>query len=819
MRWFWLVAAAMAVIGPVGVLEAEEPDKAVGTAPVVLVPAAGEKAYTIAGEAFVDLWAKVTGKRLPTAETPTDLARLPAADLVVIGSDSVQPYLHNLIRRGALETLGLVYGTDSYRLLSIKDGDRRCLIVAGGSGRSTLYAVYDFFRRQTGAEYFWDGDRIPRRAEIDYTSLDVLEKPRFEYRGLRYFAHRGLHRFQAEHWDLDDWKREIDWLVKKRLNVFMLRTGIDDLFQRAFPGEVTYPPEDGMDPDSIERSHYDRTSFWPLKYRGELRKAVLEYARDRGLVHPEDTGTMTHWYSPTPSSFYQSHPEFRVVQDHKTNYRPSIHGVWDISTDMAWDGYWRLTATHIREFGGGEPRLFHTIGLAERRFGNSDRENLQLKLYAYRKIQQKLREHYPDVPLLVGSWDFVGWWKDPEVQRLLAEFDPAKTLILDYTADNAEKVTFRDWGLMGRFPWIFGIFHGEARNTDIHGDYSLISERLRMASDDPQCRGMVMWTEISHSDTFLLEYLADNSWQPCRLNAGEAVERFCRTRYSPELAVRMKSVWTSMLEASQSVQWDVRSKGHLAIAEPQFRILSRPLPLGATRDSLGVMVPEYQRLVKGLPGGAMALGALVGLCETCSDDLQWRRDAIDMGRTVANRLLLAMVIRAAILANDWQAGKAEAGPLRDLATINQETLAALADLLALSDDYSMTATLDRLGRAEPLAGVEPRINPHSEQTLKSNAETTYCRSHHYELVRHVFASESQAVWNFVLAQLDEGNRRPWKRPAVFSQRAQEIQDRFYATPLARMASSTAFTPRDLSKALVHLEELVRRFVAQTASEH
>ena len=785
----------------------------------VLTPPVGEKAYQIAGEEFVRLWQQVTGQRPVLQRAESNLRTLPAGDVVVIGSDAVQPIVHELIRQGVQETLGLQYGADNYRIRTVPHDGRKLLILAGGSGRSTLYAVYDFFRRQAGAEYFWDGDRIPRCERIDYAGLDIFETPRFQYRGLRYFAHRGLHRFQAEHWDLDDWKREIDWLVKKRFNVFMLRTGIDDLFQRAFAGEVTYPPEDGMDPDGIERSHYDRTSFWSLKYRGELRKAVLQYARDRGLVHPEDTGTMTHWYSPTPSSFYQSHPEFRVVKDHKKNYKPSIHGVWDIFTDMAWDGYWQLTETHIREFGGGDPRLFHTIGLAERRFGNSDRENLQLKLYAYRKIQQKLREHYPDVPLLVGSWDFVGWWKDPEVERLLAEFDPAKTVVLDYTADNADKVTFRDWGLMGQFPWIFGIFHGEARNTDIHGDYSLFAQRLRMASDDPQCRGMVTWTEISHSDTFLLEYLADNSWQPCRLEAGQAVERFCRTRYAPELAARMKSIWTSVLDASQSVQWDVRSKGHLALSEPQFRMLSRPLPLGATPQNLGVMVSAYQGLMKGLPGGAAALAGLAGLCESGSNDLQWRRDAIDMGRTVANRLLLAAVIRAAFLANDWQAGKAQAGAIRDLAALNQETLAALADLLALSDDYSMTATLKRLEQAKLLAGVEPRINPHSEQTLKSNAETTYCRSHHYELVQHVYASESQAVWDFVLAQVDQGNRKPWKRPAGFAQRALEIQDRFYTTSLSQMAPSTAFTPRELSRALARVEELTRRFVSQIVSDH
>jgi hypothetical protein len=339
-----------------------------------------------------------------------------------------------------------------------------------------------------------------------------------------------------------------------------------------------------------------------------------------------------------------------------------------------------------------------------------------------------------------------------------------------------------------------------------------------MAMADEMCQGMVMWAEISHSDTFLLEYLADNSWQPGRLEAGQAVERFCRTRYAPELARRMKPVWNSLLEASQSVHWDIRSKGHLALSEPQFRVLRVPLPLGVTSGRLGVVQQAYQGLVSGLPGGAAALAGLVRL-SAYSSDTQWRRDAIDMGRTVANRLLLASMTRGAILANRWQAGKAEAADIRNVAALNLATLSALGDLLALSEDYSMNATLERLARAKPLGGVEPRINPHSEQTLKSNAETNYCRSHHYEMVRQIYLAEAQKVWDFVLAQLDQSNRKPWNRPARFAQQAQEIQDRFYATPLARIASPGGCTAADLSKALLHLEELTRQFIAQAASDH
>jgi len=821
MRNALLIVALLAASAPALGKDQKSASQPSGAAPLtVLAPGTGEKAYQLAAEAFADMWCKVTGQRPAVLKASADVGPLPvtplpAGDMVLIGSDAVQPAIRDMIRRRVLETLDIKYGSDDYRLLSVENGGRRWLIVAGGSGRSTLYAVYDFFRRQAGVEYFWDGDRIPQAAHIDYTRIDVTEKPRFEYRGLRYFAHRGLHRFQAEHWDLADWQREIDWLVKKRFNLFMLRTGTDDLFQRAFPGEVTYPPEDGKDPDGVDRSHYDRTSFWPLKYRGELRKQVLQYARDRGLLHPEDTGTITHWYSHTPSSFYASHPEFGVLKDHKKNYKPSIHGVWDTDQEISWDTYWRLTATHIREFGGGTPRLFHTIGLAERTFGADDRENLQLKLYAYRKIQQKLREHYPDAPLLIASWDFVGWWKDPDVARLLQEFDPQKTLVLEYTADDANKVTFRDWNLLGRFPWIFGIFHGYARNSDIHEDYALLAERLRMAAADEKCRGLVMWSEISHADTFLLEYLADNSWQPVRITADDARQRFCRTRYAPDLALRMQTVWQAMLAASQSVQWSLR--GCLALSEPQFRALANPVVFGKTRDQLAALRPEYERLLAGLPGGAEALARLVPLCGSFADNDLWRRDAVDMGRTVANRLLLATILHAAAQVEAWRNQQASAADIRKLADLNRETLAALADLLAFSDDYSMTATLARLQRAEPLGGVAPRINPHSEQTLKGNSETAYCRSHHYELVRYVYPRESQAVWDFVLAQLDKGERKAWKRPAEFSQQAQAIQDQFYATPLVQMAPRAGGKAPDLAQALQRIAELTRQFLASHVS--
>lgn len=780
----------------------------------VVAPPVGEKAYQIAAETFADYWDKVTGSKAQlVAGTAQQNGKLPSGDVVLIGSDAVQPRVHDLIHRRVVPALGVEYGGDGYRILSVPDQGRTLLIVAGGSGRSTIYAVYDFFRRQAGVEYFWDGDVIPPAKRVQVMGLDVTENPRFEYRGLRYFAHRGLHRFQAEHWDLADWKKEIDWLLKKRFNLFMLRTGIDDLFQRAFPGQVTYPPADGVDPDAEPRSFNDRTSFWPLKYRGELRKAVLQYAADRGLLHPEDAGTITHWYSHTPTSFYKSHPGFPVTRDQKSGYKLDTAAIWDVEHQETWDVYWKLTATHIKEYSPTYPRLFHTIGMAERLFGSSTEENLQRKLYVYRKTQQMIREHYPDVPLIFAGWDFYGWWKSEDVNRLLKELDPQRSIVMDYTADLLGRTTFRDWGLYGQFPWIFGIFHGFAKHSDSHEDYGLLASRLADAAKDEKCIGLTMWSEISHNDTYMLEYLASNSWQPAHPDAATATAHYCRTRYPVELRAQMERLWPSFLEVSGSAQWSERGTRSMTFHEPHFRVLNRNVFVELSENRVKDVKSELQRIRPTLNNAPAMLDGLAKLSVGAYSNELWCRDALDIARTTASRALLVGMLAGSHSMEAWRTGQGDAASVRKLAGLTQRLLAALANITGSADEFSMYASLRRLEQAETISGIKPEINPHSEQTLKANSENDYCRSHHYEMVQYLYAPELQSYWEWVLKKIDSGDKSPWKRPAEFAQLYEKHRSHFYATPLSDMAPKQARGPAELSRSLSDLSKLVTETLA------
>ena len=439
---------------------------------------------------------------------------------------------------------------------------------------------------------------------------------------------------------------------------------------------------------------------------------------------------------------------------------------------------------------------------------------MQRKLYVYRKTQQKLREKYPDVPLLIASWDFIGWkWTDEDVQRLTEEFDPQRTIIHDYTADMAEKATFRDWKLVGRFPWIFGIFHGFARNSDIHEDYGILSERVRSAAADQKCLGLVLWSEISHSGHV-------PTWSTWPRTVG--ARRRWRARRPPiaivvpvirmNLARRCAPVWEDFLEVSQTQHWSYKTPDRrLLFREPQFRLNGTEFA-SLTSQRMEAISAAHERVAPHLKTVPGVLRQLAGLSARWYSDELWRRDALDMARTAANRALFVSLAQGAQRMESWREGADETASIQQAAALNLELFDALSDVLAQSDDFSMDASLRHLGRAREINGVKPQINPHAELTLKANAENNYCRSHHYELVHSVNRREAEAYWNWVVKRVESGERGPWRRPPELANQTKAIADEFYETPLAEMKPTAARNSAELAAALNRLAECVQKVV-------
>ena len=686
----------------------------------VIYPKQAPKVYKICAEEFCRLCGEITGEtpRMITDDIPID--SLSHTKTVVIGGKEVNRYAAHY--KGKLP---VTEGTDGYFISTAELCGNTALFLWGGRGRSTLYAVYRYFEKFLSCRWFWDKDVIPRRSTLPFEDVFLAESTANEYRGTRYFAHRGLHRFQAEHWNASDWQREIDWLLKKRLNMFMLRIGQDDLFQKAFPDTVPYPPSDKPLPFTGDGFN-DRTLFWDLRFRGELRKQILEYAIDRDMITPEDCGTMTHWYSRTPVEFLEKVRPQLLSQPKGTNYADATGLVWDIRKEENLELYFRLTDTHVKEY--GQEGVFHTIGLAERAFSESRQENMRLKRLTYRLICQRLKETYPNSGLLLASWDMWMFYTPEEVSELLDSMDREQTILFDYTSDSARKSNLQSWGVEHKFPYVFGIFHAYEPSNEIRGDYQELIKRLARTKGDPFCKGVVFWPELSHGDPFMTEFFASNAWQIKEQTVDEQLEEFCVNRYAE--SEKMFSVWKTVLPLAKLMSWSKYEEVTPWVETDIFCHAAYFLDM--EKDD-----PRYDDYL--LPLGKMqtksskALEELSSLWST-ENEMQ-KRDCFDLARTVITRYLngaFIKICRENIRKNHT----------RNLQNDTTELLRLYTRLLGENDEFTLYHTLEKLKKTHP-------VNPAFTPTLKRNCDNLYCRSNIYECARDVYLPETKMLFDML----------------------------------------------------------------------
>ncbi len=609
-----------------------------------------------------------------------------------------------------------VSGKDAYTIVS---GDT-AVTITGSNLRSVWYGLYDLLERRGGCHWFWDGDVVPKRDSLDFTNLNVKEEAHFEYRGIRYFAHRGLTRFQAEHWGPEDWRKEIDWILKRRLNVFMLRIGQDDLFQLTFPDTCSYPDPSKPLPGT-GKGYDDRSLFWSLQYRGELRKRLQKYAFERGLLAPEDFGTMSHWYSRTPEDFLdKKQPPF--LPQEVNHYSERNGRVWDIRDEKWADEYWKLTKTAVAQYGVGAPppQLLHTIGLGERRCYKDRQRNFDLKIEALDKFLARAHRDYPDSKVLIAGWDFYSTWKPDEVKALLPRLDPERDIIWDYEADVSHGTNhFLNWGLVGKFPYTYSIFLAYEKALDARANYPIIEERQKAVQNDPFCKGYIFWPESSHTDTLCLRFFTENAWSAKPVPHGDVLDEMCASRYGEHYAL-MKAAWKAALPASYLRDW----------GQNYSRAV---LSIGSEVKDNSALIAKWTKPV------AEAEEVFSLLSYVPWDDAFIRRDTIDIVRMALDRVIALRVFEFSRDFTAWRNGKRDGGDLYG----RIERIAALcdkmADLLALDTDYSLWESFQRLD------AVEKVRNPDFTQTLFENASCDYCRSHQYELARYWYAPHVRRV--------------------------------------------------------------------------
>jgi hypothetical protein len=160
--------------------------------------------------------------------------------------------------------------------------------------------------------------------------------------------------------------------------------------------------------------------------------------------------------------------------------------------------------------------------------------------------------------------------------------------------------------------------------------------------------------------------------------------------------------------------------------------------------------------------------SLAEIAEQTSD--RWTiRDIVDLARTHLMSDILRELADLMTAVWKWRTDDGSKPAADRFVRLTEE----MHRLLATDNDYSLGDSLRRLSKTHPL-------NPASEETLKSNAENSYCRTYITELCLAIYIPEAK----FFRDWLKRAKKETREEKKEFLATAERIRDAFYRHPLS-----------------------------------
>jgi alpha-N-acetylglucosaminidase len=462
--------------------------------------------------------AMISGTEIPIARTPPS-----GVGVLAIGRPETNE-ITELARGKGLTGLSRENpGGDGFVIESIVLEGREVLLVGGSSDRGTLYAVYALLENVLGVGFFRDGELVPKQDTIDLVDLHISDSPRFQYRE---DGSGCIFAYSTPYWDMDDWKRELDWRAKKRVNmIWPFRIGGNIV------GEILH------DWGVLDQAP-------PGRREPTLDEEVHEYARKLGMRIPVilPNGSL-------PDAFYDKRRDARTLVTQYSEYPPTRQ-LHPLDPDLR-----RLVVDFIRRYTEryGTDHLYIAEFVSESVILEGADDIQQVRGDFARAISHALSEADPEGIWLPSSWSWdmfhdppEGW--TPEDVRAYLDAITAPVLVWDIWSEEAAKYEVTQH-FFGR-PWGFGVLHSFGGNSYLHGDVPGLIDRVRNLLRNPKADSCILFSsgpEIIGYNEFYLEAAARLSWNPLEVTLGGFVEDYCRHRYGETWASKIEPAWWELV--------------------------------------------------------------------------------------------------------------------------------------------------------------------------------------------------------------------------------------------------------------------------------
>ena len=512
-------------------------------------------------------------------------------------------------------------GRDGFIVKTIASGETCYLIFLGGSDIGTLYAVYHYLENICHVGFFEDGEHIPKLDSIPAKNLDIVEKPYFPNREAIQGCAYG---YSAAYWKVEDWKREIDWLVKKKFNLIQFTIGQEPVWEKVYSQfGVDYKPFPQNHLFGPYMWHYDLTDFGKWEsFEKEMVEEVVTYARERGVrtISPGYMGRVAE-------EFRNAYPEGRYMEVKWGGF--TFYYIYP-SAPM----FERVGVAFLKEYNKtyGTDNLYNVDPYPEMVPGDTPEEKESLKISAAIAMANVIKKADPQGRWAASGWAFwcnPGYWPKESVKAFLDAVPDNMLLVNDVYAEVFPIYKKLDY-LFGK-EWGFGILHSFAGNATLHGDLADLIRRVKEVVKDPKakkCTNFYINPEIIEHNWLYFDLATKLAWNPQEIELKTFLQDYAIRRYGIKDAPVMQM---ALEELAQSVY----STNDLVWSYPfyQCRLGGAPFPGGV--ENREVMIPHLKK----------ALEIAINASESQSQNQLYMDDLVDMGRQYLGELFNVHLIK------------------------------------------------------------------------------------------------------------------------------------------------------------------------------
>lgn len=469
---------------------------------------------------------KIIGGPLPVMALESAPAGKPALVLGQFDQPSVAALLG--ARAAELKSLNEQQRQDAFMVQEV--GGR--ILLAGGSDRAVLYALYDFLKRECGCGFFLSGENLPAQPSLTVEVKDRLRWPRLPIRA--FFSDNGtVVHYSAWAWSAEDWRQHVDWQVAQGLRQAWLPYGTPGRAkvwkQYGFPQEDTTPQDQKIAEPILQR----------------VKQAGLEW-----IVYG--------WQGQVPEGFYEKYPDHQYVEVKWVDF-PSQ---WYLRPE---DPLFReILAKYIdnwSELYGHEGQIgMLSSGVYEEKVYGKDQEDRKALLRSFAQtVPAVLHERQPQARLMLDSWAFHNkmFWTEEMLEAFFSAFPPeGRPLMFDFASNCRPFYLETDffWGN----DWVYGWYYEDAPSNFL-AEYpqQRLQEIRRFYEQGRGLVGLVGTLEVIEYNEMLPNLICAVAWDPL-LDFDEFVADFVRSRYGDTVQEDMLRAWQSLLQSAYGTQGDRR---------------------------------------------------------------------------------------------------------------------------------------------------------------------------------------------------------------------------------------------------------------------